>query len=192
MTKLTGIPLFTPPAPPEALAALDKLPRALDKVLPVRGKHAKALPFDVKRLSELLTSERGNRPKGYLADAPVLSAYLRAFLPWNLVRLCRLLPNLDLRRSPASPSGAVIVDLGAGPLTFGLALWLARLTCGTNACAWSAWTRWPRPCGPDGTSWPAWPDPNPRGKVDTVTGGVGHEAAPAGRSCWSRQHPERT
>ena len=117
--------LFTPPTA-EALAILENLPRALGKVLPVRAKHAKNLPFDVRRLSELLTSERGSLPKGYLADAPVLSAYLRAFLPWNLVRLARLLPNLDLGPALESPDGAVIADLGAGPLTFGLALWLAR------------------------------------------------------------------
>ena len=164
--------LFTPP-PAEILAALDGLPKGLDKVLPVRGKHAKALPIDVRRLSEMLTSERGSRPKGYLADAPLLSAYLRAFLPWNLIRLARLLPNLDLGPALANPEGAVVADLGAGPLTFGIALWLARpdlrglplrLVCvdpvakamraGRDILASLA--------GPD-SPW----------KVDTVTGGVG-------------------
>jgi hypothetical protein len=52
----------------------------------------------------------------------MLSAYLRYFLPWNLYRLCRILPGLplDLRE------GDVIADFGSGPLTLPSALWISR------------------------------------------------------------------
>jgi hypothetical protein len=50
----------------------------------------------------------------------LLSAYLRYFLPWNVYRLCRLLPSLPLDIK----DGDAIIDLGSGPLTFVLALWL--------------------------------------------------------------------
>jgi hypothetical protein len=53
---------------------------------------------------------------------PLLSAYLRYFLPWNLYRLCRLLPALDISLS----SGDRVIDLGCGPLTFAAALWICR------------------------------------------------------------------
>ncbi|MDR0450141.1 MAG: hypothetical protein LBH26_02635, partial [Treponema sp.] len=50
------------------------------------------------------------------------SAYLRYFLPWNLYRLCRLLPGLDLPLAP----GDGVLDLGSGPLTLAAALWISR------------------------------------------------------------------
>jgi hypothetical protein len=77
---------------------------------------------DVAELSRLFTSGRGERNQSYLGTAPVLSAYLRYFLPWNLYRLCRLLPALPLNLS----AGDALTDLGSGPLTLPLALWISR------------------------------------------------------------------
>jgi hypothetical protein len=57
-----------------------------------------------------------------MSRPPLLSAYLRYFLPWNLYRLCRLLPNLDIGLSPDDR----VTDLGCGPLTFACALWICR------------------------------------------------------------------
>ena len=51
-----------------------------------------------------------------------MSAYLYYFLPWNLCRLCLLLPSLNLTLS----AGDTITDLGCGPLTFASALWIAN------------------------------------------------------------------
>jgi hypothetical protein len=76
----------------------------------------------VAELSRLLTSGRGGRPEGYLGRPPLLSAYLRYFLPWNLYRLVRILPALPL----ALKDGDAVTDLGSGPLTLPLALWIAR------------------------------------------------------------------
>jgi hypothetical protein len=77
---------------------------------------------DVAELSRLFTSGRGERSQSYLGTAPALSAYLRYFLPWNLYRLCRLLPALPLSLA----AGDALTDLGSGPLTLPLALWISR------------------------------------------------------------------
>jgi len=95
---------------------------ALKKAMPLRSKHRAAIPGQVRALSEYLTMDRDSLPPDYMNQPPLLSAYLHYFLPWNLYRQGRLLAGLDLRIKP----GSLIVDLGAGPLTFLLALWMSR------------------------------------------------------------------
>ena len=94
----------------------------IDSAFPLPGRFRAGLPADVAALSRLLTSERGDRDDGYLGKAAELSAYLRYFLPWNVYRLCRLLPSLNLPLL----DGDAVTDIGSGPLTFPIALWLAR------------------------------------------------------------------
>jgi hypothetical protein len=101
---------------------LARFPALVDSVLPLPGRFRAALPRDVAELSRLLTSGRGDRRDGYLGRPELLSAYLRYFLPWNLYRLSRLLPALPLTLG----DGDLIIDLGSGPLTLVLALWLFR------------------------------------------------------------------
>jgi hypothetical protein len=101
---------------------LARFPALVDRVFPLPGRFRAALPRDVAELSRLLTSGRGDRQGGYLGRPELLSAYLRYFLPWNLYRLSRLLPSLPLNLA----DGDVVVDLGSGPLTLVLALWLFR------------------------------------------------------------------
>jgi hypothetical protein len=74
----------------------------------------------VAELSRLLTSGRGERRLSYLNRPDLLAAYLRCFLPWNVYRLSRLLPALPLD----GVSG--VTDLGSGPLTLPISLWIAR------------------------------------------------------------------
>ncbi len=94
----------------------------LRQVLPLRASHARDLPSAIQSLSASLTSERGVGPKpGYLSDPRMLAAYAWYFLPWNLYRLTRLVRGLALDL----PEGSVVVDAGAGPLTFVQALWIA-------------------------------------------------------------------
>ncbi len=104
------------------LIGMDKLPELLAKVMPLKAKHRGAMPGQIRALSTYLTAERDQLPRDYMNQPPLLSAYLHYFMPWNLYRQGRLLAGLDLRIRP----GAQIVDLGAGPLTFLLALWLSR------------------------------------------------------------------
>jgi SAM-dependent methyltransferase len=115
------MPLFAP-LPTETRHLLDGIPALIDKTFPLPGRFRPGLPADVAELSRLLTSGRGERGLSYLGRPSLLSAYLRFFLPWNLYRLCRLLPGLDL---PLAAHNR-ITDLGCGPLTFAAALWICR------------------------------------------------------------------
>jgi hypothetical protein len=111
-----------PPLSPESRRILDGLFPLLDKNFPIPQRFRQALPHDVAELSLLLTAQRGSRRTSYLGQPKLLSAYLRYFLPWNLYRLCRLLPSLPLSLS----DGDTVIDLGSGPLTLPAALWISR------------------------------------------------------------------
>ncbi|MDR2435228.1 MAG: small ribosomal subunit Rsm22 family protein [Treponema sp.] len=107
---------------PETRRVLDGIPALIDKTFPLPGRFRSALPADVAELSRLLTSGRGGRSLSYLGRPNLLSAYLRYFLPWNLCRLCRLLPGLPISLA----ANDAVTDLGCGPLTFCAALWISR------------------------------------------------------------------
>jgi ribosomal protein RSM22 (predicted rRNA methylase) len=111
-----------PPLPADMRRRLEALPELVDQILPIPKRFRSGLPRDVAELSRLLTSGRGERNGSYLSEAPLLSAYLRYFLPWNVYRLIRLLPALPFSLS----AGGVITDLGSGPLTLPIALWISR------------------------------------------------------------------
>ncbi len=111
-----------PPLPDHIKTELSELPALIDRVFPLPQKYRRSLIFDVSELSSLLTGDRGGRTASYLGKPALLSAYLRYFLPWNVFRLCRLLPHLPLDFK----TGDAVTDIGAGPLTFALALWLSR------------------------------------------------------------------
>jgi ribosomal protein RSM22 (predicted rRNA methylase) len=107
---------------PEIRRIVEHIPALIDETFPLPRRFRAGLPHDIAMLSRLLTSERGNRSESYLGRKPLLSAYLRYFLPWNLYRLCRLLPALALNLA----EGDALTDLGAGPLTLPIALWISR------------------------------------------------------------------
>jgi len=113
---------FLPPAPQSLARGLEELLPALEAAQPLRPRHRNELPGLIAQLSECLTTDREGLPRDYLSRPALLSAYLYYFLPWNLYRQGRLMAGLDLQLRP----GARIVDVGAGPLTFALALWLTR------------------------------------------------------------------
>jgi len=109
------------------LALLAGLPRHLDAAMPMRRQHRRELPADIRRLSHLLTDEREDLRRDYLSDPAALSAYMRYFLPWNIYRLGVLFAGLALDPGGDDPeAGATVIDLGTGPLTTPLALWMAR------------------------------------------------------------------
>jgi ribosomal protein RSM22 (predicted rRNA methylase) len=101
---------------------LDSIPSLIEKTFPIPGRFKSKLPSDIAELSRLLTNKRGDRSLSYLTRPNFLSAYLHYFLPWNLYRLCLLLPTINLNLQ----AGSSITDLGCGPLTLTSALWLSR------------------------------------------------------------------
>jgi len=116
-----------PHASRDFLTLLAGLPRHLDAAMPMRRQHRRELPGDIRHLSHLLTDERGDLRRDYLADPAALSAYMRYFLPWNIFRLGVLFSGLALDPGGDNPDyAATIIDLGTGPLTAPLALWMSR------------------------------------------------------------------
>jgi ribosomal protein RSM22 (predicted rRNA methylase) len=105
----------------ELQADFQNLLKVIDNTFPLSAKHRSGLPNDVAELSRQLTSGRSDRVDGYLGKAASLSAYLRYFLPWNVFRLLRLLPSLNITLH----DGDTVCDLGSGPMTFALALWIS-------------------------------------------------------------------
>ena len=98
------------------------LAEAADSVMPINTAQRRDLAHACRDLSALLTTERRGLSRSYWASPRLTSAYLRYFLPWNIVRLTALLPQLPLGRIPDEP---LILDIGSGPLTVPIALWLS-------------------------------------------------------------------
>lgn len=106
----------------DALQELDDFEHILQKTLKPRASHLKDLPSNIAELSYILTEGRDELARPYWSEARLKSAYLWYFMPWNLVRLAPLLAGLPVNLK----DGDNILDLGSGPLTMPLALWLAR------------------------------------------------------------------
>ena len=113
--------LFRPPSG-ALVQDLESAMRAILAATPLSRVHERELQFAVRDLSRMLTQDRTQLARSYWINKRLLTAYCRYFLPWNLLRLSWLLPNLDL---PMREDG-VILDLGSGPLTLPIALWLAK------------------------------------------------------------------
>lgn len=106
----------------ENAAELERFGNIIKKVWPLKAKHRDHLKYDIRDMSRGLTSERDKRRKDYMTDAKFLSPYICYFLPWNLYRMSRLFTGLELD----IPDGAHIADIGSGPLTAVIALWMSR------------------------------------------------------------------
>lgn len=124
--------ILFPPLPSDITRSFDALPRAIDAALPLKPAHKRALPFAIAELSERLTVERG-APMPYWSAPRLTAAYVWYFLPWNLLRLARLLRGIDLPAPTPlalpgsdSPQPRILADMGSGPLTLPIALWLAK------------------------------------------------------------------
>ncbi|MDR0598755.1 MAG: rRNA methyltransferase [Treponema sp.] len=95
----------------------------IDRTFPLPRRFRSRLPAEVAELSRLLTSARGEREGAYLNRPNLLSAYLRYFLPWNVFRLFQVFEQTGC--PAALRGGDAVTDLGSGPLTLPIALWMA-------------------------------------------------------------------
>ena len=116
-----GTPVFSE-LTAEAKNILEYFPMLLDQILPLDAKKKQLLPQHIHTLFHELTDERSSRKTHYLNDPVKLSAYTHYYVWWNLVRLTKLLQNLDIRLD----DGDYAADFGSGPLTFVCALWIAK------------------------------------------------------------------
>jgi len=94
----------------------------IEETAPLPSGRQKDIRHDVLELWRDLTSEKSTRQADYIGEPARLAAYLRYFLPWNVVRLVPILAGLDLGLKP----GDTMLDIGSGPLTVPIALWIAR------------------------------------------------------------------
>lgn len=109
-------------APKETGPDLEAFLTAVAETFPVQESRRRYLKEDVLRLWKDLTSERSLRFADYLGKPSVLAAYVRYFMAWNVVRLVPVLASLSLE----IPEGGTVMDIGSGPLTLPIALWIAR------------------------------------------------------------------
>ncbi len=111
-----------PSIPADAARIISALLDIIEEAAPLpQGRH-KDLRRDVLELWRELTSEKSTRQADYIGEPARLAAYLRYFLPWNVVRMVPLLAGLDL----GLKAGDGVLDIGSGPLTVPIALWIAR------------------------------------------------------------------
>lgn len=114
-----------PQLPADSRQILDSFDTIVQGVRPLSSRQMLSLPEHIRNLSHLLTDQRGGRRVGYLNDTAHLSAYLRYFQWWNLLRLTKLFAGLTASQLNL-PEEGICVDIGSGPLTVPIALWLAR------------------------------------------------------------------
>lgn len=103
--------------------AFSRIYAILDELIPLKPSQRKELPYACRELSEYLTTDREFLSRPYWTSPRLVSAYFRYFMVWNLIRLTKLFPCLEFKNIP---NQAVFLDLGSGPLTLPLALWLSR------------------------------------------------------------------
>lgn len=116
----------------DALASFDKIAASSH---PLSSKQRALLPQQIRSLSHNLTDERGERRLGYMNQTTTLSAYIYYYEWWNLVRLTRLFANLPAE-TLAFTDGTICLDIGSGPLTVPIALFLARPELRTKKLTW--------------------------------------------------------
>lgn len=110
--------------PKESITILENFDQIVQSIRPINSKQLLKLPEDINNLSHQLTDERATRRLGYMNEKVQLSAYVRYFTWWNLVRLTKLFANLP-KESFIMEDG-ICLDAGSGPLSVVIALYLAR------------------------------------------------------------------
>lgn len=113
---------------------LENFDQIIQGVRPLNSKQIQQLPDNIRQLSHQLTDQRSTRRLGYMNESIQLSSYVRYYTWWNLIRLVRLFSNLPESAFPSKD--AVCLDLGSGPLTVIIALWLSRKELRQKKLTW--------------------------------------------------------
>ena len=108
----------------ESRNVLENFDTIVQGVRPLNSRQFVQLPKDIRNLSHRLTDEREERRMGYMNANEELSAYVRYFSWWNLVRFTRIFSNLPENAFDLN-DGDCCIDIGSGPLTVVTAIWLS-------------------------------------------------------------------
>ena len=109
----------------ESRNVLDNFDNIVQGIRPLNSRQFVQLPKDIRALSHQLTDERETRRVGYMNANEELSAYVRYFTWWNLVRLTRVFSNFPADAFNLKDDDYCL-DIGSGTLTVVIALWLSR------------------------------------------------------------------
>ena len=103
-------------------ALLNSFDLIIKDALKLSSKQTASVPKDIRILFHELTNERGARKVNYLNNPVKLTAYIYHYMWWNLVRISKLIGNLDFDLK----DGDIIADFGCGPMTLMCAFWIAK------------------------------------------------------------------
>ena len=120
--------------PKDAQKIIEDFDSIIQGIRPLNSRQLQQLPENIRSLSHQMTDDRSSRRLGYMNENIQLSAYVRYFTWWNLVRLTRLFSNLPATSFPQSD--CICLDLGSGPLTVVTALYLARPELRSRHLTW--------------------------------------------------------
>lgn len=120
-TKNTGKNIFKE-NDADTKALLNSFDLIIKDALKLSSKQAASVPKDIRILFHELTNERGSRKVNYLNNPVKLTAYIYHYMWWNLVRISKLIGNLDFDLK----DGDIIADFGCGPMTLMCAFWIAK------------------------------------------------------------------
>ena len=121
--------------PLDAQNVIGEFDKIVQSVFPANGRQLASLPKNINALSHTLTDERSERRRGYMNAPETLAAYARYFSWWNIVRFTRLFANFE-KDAFALSDGDVCLDVGSGPLTAVISLWLARPELRNKKLTW--------------------------------------------------------
>lgn len=110
----------------ESLDILENFDDIIQNVKPMNQRQKKELPHIIRDLSHELTDERSERRLGYMNESQKLFAYINYYMWWNLYRLTSLFAAMDASCFAFLKDDSVLLDMGSGPLTVVIALWLSR------------------------------------------------------------------
>ncbi|UTY27706.1 small ribosomal subunit Rsm22 family protein [Treponema putidum] len=120
-TKNTGKNIFKE-NDEAAKILLNSFDLIIKDALKLSSKQSASVPKDIRILFHELTNERGSRKVNYLNNPVKLTAYIYHYMWWNLVRISKLIGNLDFDLK----DGDTIADFGCGPMTLMCAFWIAK------------------------------------------------------------------
>lgn len=110
----------------ESKRILDSFDDIVQSVRPMNSKQLQELSYAIRDLSHHLTDERSDRRRDYMNSQTELSAYIHYFQWWNLFRLVSLFSGFGEKPFSFLKDGDCLLDLGSGPLTVPISLWLSR------------------------------------------------------------------